>query len=350
MKYVLPFHFEFEPMIRLAVISFIGNEEFEGYEPQLFDDPVNGKGIRLLRYRKNGKVDVYYEAGIIPDKNFSIGTGIADSKMTHFDKNLFEITESGLQVQLIFTDAQGRKNELKVEEKSAGKHPVPLLAPVGGGIEKPKKLFFVYMNDFDFAYRKTTQIHCSLDGRILEPATLPLLISGHRAYLARYCSRLNIAALNPDGANPLCFDAVPGKTTMQNETQIHCNTEGIVDQIQIGKDTNSAVLNFPGGFPNLLDLPENQCIRGYFDIFISSDKITGGQYRLEKIADQVHVELNQLEEWQPVGYPIGYRLLFIFVKMFRNWPANYSWEGTVELKEIPLMNGKWQHRLKNKVK
>ncbi|MDD3364612.1 MAG: hypothetical protein PHZ03_06495, partial [Syntrophomonas sp.] len=182
------------------------------------------------------------------------------------------------------------------------------------------------------------------------PATLPLLISGHRAYLARYCSRLNIAALNPDGANPLCFDAVPGKTTMQNETQIHCNAEGIVDQIQIGKDTNSAVLNFPGGFPNLLDLPENQRIRGYFDIYISSDKITGGQYRLEKIADQVHVELNQLEEWQPAGYPIGYRLLFIFVKIFRNWPANYSWEGTVELKEIPMMDGKWQHRLKNKVK
>lgn len=85
------------------------------------------------------------------------------------------------------------------------------------------------MNDFDFAYRKTTLIHCELDKRILKPATLPLLISGHRAYLARYGSNLNIVALNPDGSNPLCFDAMPGKTTMQNETQIRCNAEGKVE-------------------------------------------------------------------------------------------------------------------------
>lgn len=350
MKYVLPFHFVFEPMVRLAVISFNGDEEFEGYEPQYFDDPINGKGIRLLRYRTNGKVDVYYEAGIIHDKRFSIGTGTADLKMIHFDKKLFEVTEEGLQVHLIFTDAQGRKNKLTVEENSSGKHPVPLLAPVGGGVEKPQKFFLVYMNDFDFAYHKTTQIHCSLGERILNPATLPFLICGHRPYLARYCSRLSIVALNPDGSNPLWFDAVPGKTTMQNETKIHCNAAGKVDHIQIGKDTHSAMLYFPDGFPNLLDLPKNQRIRGFFEILISSDKITGGQYQLEKIADQVHVVLNQFEKWQPTGHPIGYKLLFTLVKIFRNWPTNYSWEGTVELKKNPLMDGKWQHQLKRKAK
>lgn len=125
MKYLLPFHFVFEPMERLAVISFNGDQEFESYEPQFFDDPVNGKGIRLLRYRRNGKVDVYYEAGIIHDEKFSIGAGIADLKMIHFEKNDFEVTENGLQVELTFTDAQGRNNELKVEEKSAGKHLFP---------------------------------------------------------------------------------------------------------------------------------------------------------------------------------------------------------------------------------
>lgn len=347
MRYVLPFHFVFEPMKRLAVISLNGDEEFEGYEPQFFDDPVNGKGIRLLRYRRNGKVDVYYEAGVIHDENFSIGAGIGDLEMIHFDKSFFEVTENGLQVHLIFTDAQGRRNELKVEEKSAGKHPVPLLAPVGGGIEKPQKLFFVYMHDFDFVYRKTTQIFCSVDERVLKPATLPLLFSGHRVYLARYCSRLNIVALNPNGSDPLYFEAVPDKTTILNETQIHCNAEGKVDHIQIGEDTHSATLHFPDGFPNLLDLPENQRIRGSFDIYISSDKITGGQYQLEKMADQVHVELDQFKEWQPERYPMGYKLLFTLVKIFRNWPVNYSWNGRVELKECPLMDGKWQHRLKH---
>lgn len=141
MKYVLPFHFVFEPMIRLAVISFKEDEEFEDFEPQFFDDPINGRGIRLLRYRKNGKVDVYYESGINHDESFSVGAGIADLKMTHFEKNFFEVTKNGLQVHLIFTDKQGRKNELKVIETSKRKRPVPLLAPIGGRIETPQKLF-----------------------------------------------------------------------------------------------------------------------------------------------------------------------------------------------------------------
>ncbi|AGL03172.1 hypothetical protein [Desulfoscipio gibsoniae] len=345
MKYVLPFHFVFEPMIRLAVISFKEDEEFEDFEPQFFDDPINGRGIRLLRYRKNGKVDVYYESGINHDESFSVGAGIADLKMTHFEKNFFEVTKNGLQVHLIFTDKQGRKNELKVIETSKRKRPVPLLAPIGGRIETPQKLFFVYMYDIDFAYRKTTQIHCSLDERVLEPATLPLLMNGQRTYLTRYCSKLTIVALNSNGSKPLCFDAIPGKIVIHDETEIHCDAQGKINQIQIGQGMYSAKLHFPGGFPNLLELPESECIKGSFDIYISSNKITEGQYQLMKIAEQVHVELNQFKKWHPGRYPLAYKLLVTFVKIFKNWPTKYSWKGKVELKEPSLMDGQWQNRL-----
>lgn len=350
MRYVLPFHFAFEPMRRLAVISFKGNEELDGFEPQFFDDPVNGKGLRLLRYRRDGKVDVYYEAGIIYDENFNIGAGINDCKMTRFEQNLFEITEQGLQLHLVFTDAQGRKNELKVTEKSIRKYPVPLLAPISGGIERPQKLFFVYMNDINFAPCKTTQINCSLDGRILEPVILPILIKGHRNYMVRYCSQLNIVALNRNGTGPLCFDGMPGKTAIQDKTEICCNKLGKVDQIQIGKGMHNAKLYFPDGFPNLMDLPENQCTKGSFEIYISSVKITWGKYRLMRIADKVHVNLGNFREWQPRKYPLAYKLLFTFVKVFKKWPTYYSWKGIVDLEEISQMNGIWENRIDHKSK
>ena len=351
MKYVLPFNFVFEPMIRLAVISFKDDEEFEGFEPQFFDDPVNGRGIRLLRYRKDGKVDVYYEPGINHQEGFSIGAGITDLKITHFEKKLFEVTKNGLQVHLIFTDIQGRKNDLKVIETSKRKYPVPLLAPVGGAVETPQKLFFVYMHDIDFAYKKTTYIHCSLDKRVFKVPKLPLLMNGQRTYLARYCSKLTIVALNANGSNPLCFDAIPGKIVIHDETEIHCNAQGKINQIQIGKDMYSAKLHFPDGFPNLLDLSESECIKGTFEIYISTDKITEGQYQLMKIAEQVQVELNHFKKWHPGKYPLAYKLLFIFVKMFKNWPTKYSWKGKVELKETPLMDGHWQNKLdKNNAK
>jgi hypothetical protein len=351
MKFVVPFHFVFEPMIRLAVISFKDDKEFEGFEPQFFNDPENGRGIRLLRYRMNGKVDVYHEPGINHQENFSIGAGITDLKITEFEKNVFEVTKNGLQVHLIFTDMQGRKNELKVVETSKRKYPVPLLAPVGGGIETPQKLFFVYMHDIDFAYRKTTQIHCSLDHRVLKVPTLPILMNWQRTYLARYCSKLTIAALNTFGSNPLCFDAVPGKKIIHGQTEIYCNEQGKIDQIQIGQGLESAKLNFPGGFPNLLDLSEGECIEGAFEIHLSTDKITEAKYRMIKTAGQVQVELNHFKQWNPVRYPLFYKLLFIFVKVFKNWPTKYSWKGKVELNEIPLMNGSWQNKLdKNNAK
>jgi hypothetical protein len=344
MKYILPFNLAFEPMERLAVISFKGHGEFDGFEPQYFDDPVNGKGMRLLRYRKNGKVDVYYEPGVIQDEGFSIGAGISDMRMTDFEKNYFEVTEKGLQVQIIFKDAQGRKNELKVEENSVNKKPVPFLAPIGGGIENPQKLFFVYMNDIDFVYRKTAQIFCSIDGKELEPATIPILVNGHRVYLARYCSRVNIAAINAYNTAPLCFDAAPGETVKLENTEIICDKQGKVDHIKIGSGEKSVELNFPGGFPNLADLPENRLVSGVFQIFMSSDRITEGQYYNERTGDNLHVGLNKFEKWQPVGLPLAYKLLTTFVKLFKNWPTYYSWDGIVELGDDPVMHGKWRNR------
>lgn len=345
MRYVLPFSFALEPMRRMAVISFKGDEEFDGFEPQLFDDPINGKGIRLLRYRKDRKIDVYYEAGIIPDQNLSIGAGINEMKMVHFEQNIFQVTEQGLQLHIIFTDAEGRKNELKVMEKSTKKYRVPFLAPIGGDIDKPQKLFFVYLKDADFTYLKTTQINCSLDGRVIEPAALPIIIKGHRTYMVRYCSELNTVALNSNSTGPLCFDGVPGKTTIKDDTEICCNELGKVEQIKIGMGDHNAKLNFPDGFPNLMDLPENQCSKGSFEIEIFSQKITRGQYRLTRVADKVHVDLDSFEEWQPKRYPIAYKLLFAFVKVFKKWPTYYSWKGIVDINEIPRMSGIWENKI-----
>lgn len=345
MKYILPFNFGFEPMSRLAVISFKEDEEFEGFEPQFFNDPINGKGIRLLRYRKNGKVDVYYESGINHDEDFNISAGINDLKMTHFDKNIFSITKNGLQVDLVFTDNQGRKNELRVVETSKRKHPVPLLAPVGGGVKKPHKLFFVYMHDFDFAYRNTTQIFCSIGERVLKPATLPLLINGHPTYLTRYCSKLTIVALNPKGYDPLCFEAIPGITVINGEpkTEIRCNAHGRIDQIRIAQGMCTAELHFSHGFPNLPQLPEGECKAGFFSLYISGDKITEGQYRLIKTLEQVYVELNQFKKWQPVNYPLSYKILFSFVKIFKKWPTQYGWTGKVDLEENQFIDDRWQN-------
>ena len=52
-KIIIPIRLGIDPMERLLVASFKGDPEFEGLEPQVFDDPVNGKGMRVLRYNRS---------------------------------------------------------------------------------------------------------------------------------------------------------------------------------------------------------------------------------------------------------------------------------------------------------
>ena len=68
-KIVLPIRIGIDPMERLLVASFKGDPEFEMIEPQIFDDPVNGKGMRVLRYRKDQKIDVYWQPGVKTDRS-----------------------------------------------------------------------------------------------------------------------------------------------------------------------------------------------------------------------------------------------------------------------------------------
>ncbi len=130
-RVVLPIRLGIDPMERLLVASFKGDPEFEGFEPQVFDDPINGKGMRVLRYRKDGKVDVYWQPGVLVDRStFTVGAGIGDFAETTIEPVLFEITERSLDLHVAFTDAQGRKVELGVHEDTHGRRGFPMLAPV----------------------------------------------------------------------------------------------------------------------------------------------------------------------------------------------------------------------------
>ena len=92
---VLPIRLGIDPMERLLVASFNDDPDFEGFEPQVFDDSVNGKGMRVLRYRyrKDGKVDVYWQPGVRVDRStFTVGAGIGDFAETTIEPDHFDIT------------------------------------------------------------------------------------------------------------------------------------------------------------------------------------------------------------------------------------------------------------------
>ena len=204
-KIMLPFRLNItDPMERLLVANFKGDPEFKAIEPQVFDDKISGKGMRVLRYRNDGRVDVYWQPGVKVDrKSFSIGTGLCDFKETTIEPAQFEITDHGVDVNIAFEDAQGRLVKLNIQENTRNKMGFPLLAPVGADIEHPLQFFLVFMPNFDFVRYGGTKINCQIGERMLHPDSLPILIQGHRIFYMRYADKPIIGSLkSSNGASP----------------------------------------------------------------------------------------------------------------------------------------------------
>lgn len=344
-KIIIPIRLGIDPMERLLVASFKGDPEFEGLEPQVFDDPINGRGMRVLRYRKDGKVDVYWQLGVQVDRStFTVGAGIGDFAETIIEPSHFEITKNSLDLLVAFTDVQGRKVELRVHEDTHGKSGFPLLAPVGADVEKPPRLMLVYMPSIDLVRRSGSLVEGRIGDRILRPASLPVLLKWHRVWFVRYVPNPIIGTLNPPMSRPVVVElATPCSIEVEGMTVV-VDGDGSVTRISTGQEPRRVEMEFLPGFPNLPDLSQGGSPVGRWSIRIASVSITGGTYSASREGDRVAVELDVTEHWKPIGLPLSMDIFTRVVSMFRTWPATYRWRGVVELGEAPATSGTWERK------
>lgn len=340
---MLPIRVSIDPMEKLLVATFKGDPEFEGFEPQVFDDAVNGKGMRVLRYRKDGMVDVYWQPGVHVDRStFAVGAGIGDFAETAIEPARFEITDCGVDLHVAFTDAQGRQIELRIREDAPGKRGFPLLAPVGADIEQPLQLFLVYMPGIDLVRRTGTLFEGRIGDRVLRPASLPILLHGRRVWFIRYVARPVIAALNPPMSRPLMVElAVPGSAEVEGMSVV-TDGDGSVTRISTGQEPYQVEVDFLPSFPNLLGLRKGDSASGRWSIRIAGAPITGGSYRVSREGGRVGIELDVTEAWKPSGLPLSMEIFTRVVRKFRTWPSTYRWRGEVELGAAPTMSGVWK--------
>jgi len=342
---MLPLRVGLDPMEKLLFATFKGDPEFEGIEPQVFDDAINGKGMRVLRYRKDRKVDIYWQQGIQVDRStFAVGAGIGDFVETRIDPARFEINERGVDLNMAFTDMQGRRVALRVHEDPHGKRGFPMLAPLGADVEKPPRLLLVYMPTIDLIRRSGSLIEGHIGDRILHPASLPVLLNWHRVWFVRYVSRPVIGALNPPMSRPVMIELpAPGSVEVEGMTVI-ADKNGSVTRISAGQEPRRAEVDFLPGFPNLLGFSSGDSAAGRWSIRIAGVHITGGSYRTSREGERVAVELDVTEHWKPSGLPLSMEIFTRVVRRFRTWPSTYRWRGTVELGATPAMSGMWERK------
>jgi hypothetical protein len=344
-RIILPIRLGIDPMEGLLVADFKGDPEFRGIEPQVFDDPTNGKGMRVLRYRKDGKVDVYWQPGVRVDKStFTVGSGIGDFEEVKIKPARLEITWHYVNLHMAFTDAQGRDVELFICEDIHKKRGFPLLAPVGADIRKPRQLFLVYMPCIDLVRRAGSFVKGRIGDRKLRPASLPILLDWQRVLFIRYAAKPVISTLNPPMSKPLIVDmSVPGKADVDGK-MIVADEKGSITRICTGRESGRVEMDFLPSFPNLPDIPQGGSPAGRWSIRIMGVVITGGSYRASREGDRVSVELDVTEHWKPSCLPFAMELFTRIVPMFRTWPASYRWQGVVELGAKPVMSGTWERK------
>lgn len=342
-RIMFPFRLKFDPMKALFVISIKGDPEFEGLEPQTFDDPINGKGMRILRYHKDGLVDVYWQPGVHVDRlSFKIGKGTADFAETDITPARLEVTDTGVDLHYAFTDLQGRINELTIRENAPGKKGFPLLAPISANIENPIQFNVVYLPNFDLLQRPGTIISGRIGDRAVKLDSIPMILHGHRIWLARYGVGTVIGVLNPPMNKPVEVELNGTGIAELDGMSVFTDTTGNLSRLIAGPETSNVEISFYPGFPNLLNFPDGSSANGRWYFNAAGRRITGGTYSVMNSGGEIAIKLEVLDHWKPESIPFAVRILTTVVGVFRTWPSTYRWSGYVKMGPEPALTGKWE--------
>lgn len=61
-----PFSIDIDPMERLLLVNIENDPDtlYIGFDPQVFDDEINGTGHLVIGWRADGRVDVYHQPAL----------------------------------------------------------------------------------------------------------------------------------------------------------------------------------------------------------------------------------------------------------------------------------------------
>lgn len=354
-KILQPFKIHIDPMERLLLVNFEKDPDsiYLGFEPQVFEDSVHGKGHLIIAWRVDGKVDVYHQPGLTLDPStYDIaGKGLENMVVTTFSKAFYEIDDLGVQAQYTFKDKQNRTIAIRINEKNPKKpKPFGLLAPMGDAAEFPSALPLVLLHDFYFVRKRHTEIEVTIAGKNHQPDLLPVPMDFSKMYFTRYSQKPLIATMNPAYNGkliPLNIEREQ-KTISNNEYDIVLqwkNNEAFIKQIIWKNKVYPVNLEFKDPFPNLLSAQKENLLKGKF--FVEAHHSTGrlsGDYFITRKNSQTEIIMIPTGGWHPRPTKLSLWFLYTVARIFKKWPTSYKWTAFVssEKDNTFVMESKWE--------
>jgi hypothetical protein len=361
---VSPFHLHTDPMAGLLLINFERDPDriYLGFEPQAFDDAVHGRGILVLGWRRDGRVDVFHdpELELDPHTYGIAGKGLHRMVERAFAGARFELGPAGAQLDLAFEDLEGREVRLVIRETDTRpRRPFGFLAPMGNAASNPPGLPLVFVNEFYFVRRAGTEVRIEIDGRSHRGDSFPLVLDGTRVHFLRYSADPFVVTWNPAHTGTVDTldvgsEAGPGIDRAEARgVRYELSANGGFREIRRmsrRQGGHEVVVEFAPAIPHLLALRDGAGASGAFRIsaYPPMGTVTG-RWHVARSGRAIHLEAVPAGGWIPGDAPRMVRALFRVASMFRTWPTTYLWRGTLELAPsdpaadgAPSLHSAWQ--------
>ncbi len=350
-----PFHIAIDPMERLLLVNFEQDPDttYVGFEPQVFDDPVNGTGHLVIGWRQDGRVDVFHQPGLHLDaaKYDIAGKGLAHMVERELAGATYAVDDFGVQAHYEFQDIHNRMVIINIHEQNPrARKPFGLLAPMGDAAEAPSAMPLVLLHDFYFVRQPHTAFEISIGGKRHQPDILPIPMDFIRMYFTRYSPKPLIATLNPafDGElEPVAveFGATEAKV---RETVLALEWTGdrpALKRVLHLNKVHPLALRFEPAFPDLQTMADAARVEGNFEIagHPSTGRIAGN-YTVEKKDGVITITMIPAQGWLPRPTKFSLRFLYTVAAVLRKWPATYEWTAHLQAQEIGAytMHSAWR--------
>lgn len=350
-RFYSPFSLSIDDMEHLILINFEKDPDkyYNTFELQRARDNTGSKRLLVIAYLNEGGADVYHQPGY---PLASQETLLNDVKFTvcPLEGARFEVDDERLDVFFAFTDRYGRKIEVSVNEnRKPRKKPFFLLAPIGTVAKQPKSFPVYSLYGMSLAKRKHTVIDIRIDDAGHKPDTFPLPVDCAKNYFSRYSPDTFNVDWNKNFQGQLLplFPGEDNRTENGNLTYELVSNGGHHEIRKMSTTNNRHRINidFSPSVPDIACLRDGVKLDG--DFVITTDGVAGavrGVYRVISRENEVEMSIHPDKGWIPNEKRLILKLLFMIVKVFKEWPKSYAWSAVINFGSTkhPLMKSSWR--------